>query len=139
QQIGADTAADFRPALRQVAKQPWAAKAAKFGVVTTHYALQPEKRAKVPSTATGERRSEEHTSELQSLTNLVCRLLLEKKKYEREYEHLDMQFLFHSFGTQSVNFVTRHPNSTVLLLDVTVWHTGFFLDLRIPHSPLNAR
>src|SRR5438046_5662023 len=28
----------------------------------------------------GFRRSEEHTSELQSLTNLVCRLLLEKKK-----------------------------------------------------------
>src|SRR5438093_8753867 len=27
-------------------------------------------------------RSEEHTSELQSLTNLVCRLLLEKKKQE---------------------------------------------------------
>src|SRR5437016_6627120 len=27
-----------------------------------------------------QRRSEEHTSELQSLTNLVCRLLLEKKK-----------------------------------------------------------
>src|SRR5258706_4130738 len=29
------------------------------------------------------RRSEEHTSELQSLTNLVCRLLLEKKKKMR--------------------------------------------------------
>src|SRR5258706_4734472 len=28
----------------------------------------------------GRDRSEEHTSELQSLTNLVCRLLLEKKK-----------------------------------------------------------
>src|SRR5437016_10949840 len=28
-------------------------------------------------------RSEEHTSELQSLTNLVCRLLLEKKKQNR--------------------------------------------------------
>src|SRR5258706_9089160 len=28
----------------------------------------------------GYKRSEEHTSELQSLTNLVCRLLLEKKK-----------------------------------------------------------
>src|SRR5438093_10353938 len=27
-------------------------------------------------------RSEEHTSELQSLTNLVCRLLLEKKKLQ---------------------------------------------------------
>src|SRR5438093_5230839 len=30
--------------------------------------------------ARGSLRSEEHTSELQSLTNLVCRLLLEKKK-----------------------------------------------------------
>src|SRR5262249_59510061 len=30
----------------------------------------------------GPRRSEEHTSELQSLTNLVCRLLLEKKKHK---------------------------------------------------------
>src|SRR5438093_7337295 len=28
-------------------------------------------------------RSEEHTSELQSLTNLVCRLLLEKKNKKR--------------------------------------------------------
>src|SRR2546430_9062965 len=28
-------------------------------------------------------RSEEHTSELQSQSNLVCRLLLEKKKYAR--------------------------------------------------------
>src|ERR1019366_10565026 len=31
-------------------------------------------------TLRGRGRSEEHTSELQSLTNLVCRLLLEKKK-----------------------------------------------------------
>src|SRR5437016_11965944 len=31
-------------------------------------------------------RSEEHTSELQSLTNLVCRLLLEKKKEERRHK-----------------------------------------------------
>src|SRR5687767_15771848 len=29
-------------------------------------------------------RSEEHTSELQSLAYLVCRLLLEKKKHEKE-------------------------------------------------------
>src|SRR5258706_11142049 len=35
-----------------------------------------------PLVATPIRRSEEHTSELQSLTNLVCRLLLEKKKYK---------------------------------------------------------
>src|SRR2546430_13572345 len=32
-------------------------------------------------------RSEEHTSELQSQSNLVCRLLLEKKKY-----HISCQF-----------------------------------------------
>src|SRR5688572_32031719 len=29
-------------------------------------------------------RSEEHTSELQSQSNLVCRLLLEKKKYKTQ-------------------------------------------------------
>src|SRR5260370_20456782 len=33
-----------------------------------------------------ERRSEEHTSELQSHLNLVCRLLLEKKKHIRNDE-----------------------------------------------------
>src|SRR5437016_11337709 len=32
-----------------------------------------------PSSFAASPRSEEHTSELQSLTNLVCRLLLEKK------------------------------------------------------------
>src|SRR5207302_6847237 len=31
-------------------------------------------------------RSEEHTSELQSRENLVCRLLLEKKKKHRPYD-----------------------------------------------------
>src|SRR5437016_8761646 len=35
-----------------------------------------------PFQTPGAARSEEHTSELQSLTNLVCRLLLEKKKTE---------------------------------------------------------
>src|SRR5690606_41689266 len=33
------------------------------------------------------RRSEEHTSELQSRENLVCRLLLEKKKKKEETEN----------------------------------------------------
>src|SRR5688572_32217943 len=32
----------------------------------------------------GRRRSEEHTSELQSQSNLVCRLLLEKKKKKKK-------------------------------------------------------
>src|SRR5437016_9837004 len=34
-------------------------------------------------------RSEEHTSELQSLTNLVCRLLLEKKKKNNILHYYD--------------------------------------------------
>src|SRR2546430_10820005 len=33
-------------------------------------------------------RSEEHTSELQSQSNLVCRLLLEKKKKQITYDRL---------------------------------------------------
>src|SRR5262245_62823922 len=32
------------------------------------------------------KRSEEHTSELQSLRHLVCRLLLEKKKKNKKYK-----------------------------------------------------
>src|SRR2546429_5597129 len=35
-----------------------------------------------------DRRSEEHTSELQSRLHLVCRLLLEKKKTESERQYL---------------------------------------------------
>src|SRR5262249_62034925 len=37
-------------------------------------------------------RSEEHTSELQSLTNLVCRLLLEKKKKNTNNKQLHTQY-----------------------------------------------
>src|SRR5256885_8527718 len=36
-------------------------------------------------------RSEEHTSELQSPCNLVCRLLLEKKKKERRHQYIDQK------------------------------------------------
>src|SRR5256885_12539177 len=36
-----------------------------------------------------ERRSEEHTSELQSPCNLVCRLLLEKKKKLTAWDNMD--------------------------------------------------
>src|SRR5438046_8912684 len=38
------------------------------------------------TTAAAPSRSEEHTSELQSLTNLVCRLLLEKKKKHKNIQ-----------------------------------------------------
>src|SRR5690606_41572330 len=39
------------------------------------------------SGAWARRRSEEHTSELQSRENLVCRLLLEKKKQKHRNKH----------------------------------------------------
>src|SRR2546430_11040378 len=39
--------------------------------------------ARLSSTCSSWPRSEEHTSELQSQSNLVCRLLLEKKKKEK--------------------------------------------------------
>src|SRR2546430_10750857 len=42
-------------------------------------------REREKSQAARRRRSEEHTSELQSQSNLVCRLLLEKKKNSRTH------------------------------------------------------
>src|SRR5206468_7114382 len=39
------------------------------------------------------RRSEEHTSELQSRSDLVCRLLLEKKKKQKNCIHSDFIYL----------------------------------------------
>src|SRR2546427_3372675 len=41
---------------------------------------------------TGYRRSEEHTSELQSQSNLVCRLLLEKKKKKKNQKRTRMNY-----------------------------------------------
>src|SRR5256885_6456218 len=38
------------------------------------------------------KRSEEHTSELQSPCNLVCRLLLEKKKNVHTYSHAQHKY-----------------------------------------------
>src|SRR5438034_6878761 len=44
-------------------------------------------------------RSEEHTSELQSHSDLVCRLLLEKKKKLKNNEHKERQLLTHNVTT----------------------------------------
>src|SRR2546427_3285391 len=46
----------------------------------------PSRRTPFPS------RSEEHTSELQSQSNLVCRLLLEKKKKHYIQQDLSLQY-----------------------------------------------
>src|SRR2546427_7590412 len=52
-------------------------------------------------------RSEEHTSELQSQSNLVCRLLLEKKKKTRNIEHQQKnecrdEFHIHAASARSI-------------------------------------
>src|SRR5437016_11577280 len=48
------------------------------GLITRRRSMNAPMPARAPA-----KRSEEHTSELQSLTNLVCRLLLEKKKHKK--------------------------------------------------------
>src|ERR1019366_3983252 len=52
----------------------------------------------------GRYRSEEHTSELQSLTNLVCRLLLEKKK-----KHLPIRSEEKTSELQSLTNIAYRP------------------------------
>src|SRR2546430_6627500 len=44
-------------------------------------------------------RSEEHTSELQSQSNLVCRLLLEKKKKKKKHEAIHQLVSKHWINT----------------------------------------
>src|SRR5260221_5197088 len=55
---------------------------AKLGVVICHESIFPDLTRRTAKAGANvlERRSEEHTSELQSHSDLVCRLLLEKKK-----------------------------------------------------------
>src|SRR5688572_26958660 len=62
-------------------------------------------------------RSEEHTSELQSQSNLVCRLLLEKKKKKKQYSD-------HTFISKTI--VTTQIPFTPLLLLPALLHNGCF-------------
>src|SRR5437016_7057893 len=56
-------------------------------------------------------RSEEHTSELQSLTNLVCRLLLEKKKKQKKKNRY-RQIITKDHKLQQMPIQTDNPNKT---------------------------
>src|SRR2546430_10613869 len=51
----------------------------------------------LPRPLTRHRRSEEHTSELQSQSNLVCRLLLEKKKLIIRHSPRRLQSVMHLY------------------------------------------
>src|SRR5438270_4381377 len=63
---------------------------------TRDLTLSAMSRCQAPDMA--ESRSEEHTSELQSQSNLVCRLLLEKKK---DIYHTDLGDAINVFGSGS--------------------------------------
>src|SRR2546430_4421410 len=52
-------------------------------------------------------RSEEHTSELQSQSNLVCRLLLEKKKQDNTL------YVFRKYHQDIIILVIRHHHTEV--------------------------
>src|SRR2546430_12276177 len=53
-------------------------------------------------------RSEEHTSELQSQSNLVCRLLLEKKKKKYQW-----RYLLRPYCSRSVRSLTAEVTRTI--------------------------
>src|SRR2546430_11246122 len=54
------------------------------------------------------RRSEEHTSELQSQSNLVCRLLLEKKKKIKTNQVKEIHSIIHISMLETVNECALH-------------------------------
>src|SRR5438270_6353611 len=55
--------------------------------------------ARLVQQSSGDTRSEEHTSELQSQSNLVCRLLLEKKKKHTKHQATITKTHLHSTQT----------------------------------------
>src|SRR2546430_6927714 len=63
----------------------------------TYWAICARNWANAAGTGDSAVRSEEHTSELQSQSNLVCRLLLEKKKNKNQtpavYQHMHTIFM----------------------------------------------
>src|SRR5688572_32741992 len=66
--------------------------------------VRPEQRAHGHRRDRGRPRSEEHTSELQSQSNLVCRLLLEKKNTNNK--QLATNDLRHPFTCTLTHFTT---------------------------------
>src|SRR6202790_3685336 len=83
-------------------------------------------------------RSEEHTSELQSLIDLVCRLLLEKKEHTSELQALIDLACCVVLGTWTRVERARSYMSTVLSASLTlfrqilVFFFFFFLMIRRP-------
>src|SRR5260370_38457247 len=70
----------FRSAVRDEFHHPVKVESARGAAEENRAERRKRPLAKVTGREAGGKRSEEHTSELQSHLNLVCRLLLEKKK-----------------------------------------------------------
>src|SRR6202521_2895304 len=78
-------------------------------------------------------RSEEHTSELQSPQNLVCRLLLEKKKnLKRQLESAGENLDSHIKHTLSKPAVAAKKQDIVPVIQGTIEDAIFFLMKRRP-------
>src|SRR2546425_78475 len=78
-------------------------------------------------------RSEEHTSELQSLAYLVCRLLLEKKKKNTEISRASSIFFFFFFNdtaTTEIYPLSLHDALPICRVDLAE---------RLPHHPQGGR
>src|SRR5438034_3937554 len=61
-------------------------------------------------TSSGRRRSEEHTSELQSHSDLVCRLLLEKKKKKKKKTKIEYE---NKYDTRRASHNTHNNVCTI--------------------------
>src|SRR5438093_3498189 len=87
--------------------------------------VNPYKGPKTPQTfdQRPDPRSEEHTCELQSLTNLVCRLLLEKKKNKTE--------------KKPIRESLRHPST--YMAQRTSWTTNTGNDPRSAPARIDVR
>src|SRR5260370_4204278 len=72
------------------------------------------RRAFTPTSPAKNMRSEEHTSELQSHLNLVCRLLLEKKKKIERFSSTGIV-------TAQLAYFRRAHNDSLHILLVTGW------------------
>src|SRR5690606_40789093 len=73
----------WRLAIRAISTRP--SRAPRMPITVSPSATTSQRKVPVAS-STCWRRSEEHTSELQSRENLVCRLLLEKKKKKKTHK-----------------------------------------------------
>src|ERR1035438_2597418 len=87
------------------------------------------------------RRSEEHTSELQSLRHLVCRLLLEKKRFmaKLRFERDVASRPLHPLVTSAAYSAARAPVSTapheLSLMEDYLALVIFFFNERAPREP----